>query len=176
MTEDERAAAPARVEPGTAEPAGAVQALAIPATAEPVPAEPTPVEAVPAEVLLVEDEDALRNLLERFLQRAGYAVRAERDGSGALAAFAEGPERFQAAIIDLTLPDMSGEALLAGLRERRPRLAVVVSSGMSRTEAEFASPEGGPVRFLQKPFLPARLIEALKELPAAQSSSPASAS
>lgn len=136
--------------------------------------EPLTESAQPIQLLLVEDEVALRSLLARFLERAGYRVFAAADGEAALSAFAPAPERFAAVVLDLTLPDMSGDTLLARLRENRPALPVVVCSGTARSHAEFAG--NGPVCFLQKPFLPARLIEALAGLLAPQSSSESSAS
>jgi CheY-like chemotaxis protein len=127
------------------------------------------------QLLLVEDEDSLRTLLVRVLKRAGYRVRAARGGEEAVRAFADGSEDFLAALVDLTLPDMSGEALIDQLRAVRGDLPLIVCSGTARSANEFAA-EGAPVRFLQKPFLPARLIEALAELLPGQSSSPSSAS
>lgn len=126
-------------------------------------------------LLLVEDEDSLRSLLARFLGRAGYEVVAAGAGEDAVHMFNEEPDRYAAAVIDMTLPDMNGAALLAKLREQRPDLPVVISSGTARTTAEFAH-GAAPVRFLQKPFLPSRLAEALAELLPAQSSSESSAS
>ena len=134
-----------------------------------------PQSASVSQLLLVEDEESLRTLLARFLQRAGYSVLAVSGGEEAMRIFTLEPQRFQAAVLDLTLPDMSGETLLARLRALRTDLPVVVSSGSARSTSEFAA-QGSPVRFLQKPFLPARLIEALAELLSAQSSSPTSAS
>ncbi len=131
--------------------------------------------ASPSRILLVEDEESLRSLLARFLSRAGYEVLAAGAGEEALRIFTAEPDRFAAAIVDLTLPDMSGEALLTRLRESRPDLPVVVSSGTARTTAEFAH-GAAPVRFLQKPFLPVRLAEALAEMLPAQSSPESSAS
>ncbi|MEP7364665.1 MAG: response regulator [Acidobacteriota bacterium] len=138
--------------------------------------EHTPSESTePGQLLLVEDESSLRTLLARFLQRAGYRVVTAGGGEEALRLFAADPARFAAAVVDLTLPDMSGETLLARLRERRSELPVLVSSGTARSSNEFAA-GGAPTRFLQKPYLPARLVEALAELLAAQSSPESSAS
>ena len=131
--------------------------------------------AFPRRILLVEDEESLRSLLTLFLSRAGYDVMAAGAGEEAVRIFTGEPDRFAAAIVDLTLPDMSGEALLTRLRAFRPDLPVVVSSGTARTTAQFAH-GAAPVRFLQKPFLPSRLGEALAEMLPAQSSSESSAS
>lgn len=112
-------------------------------------------------LLLVEDEAALRVLLERVLERAGYAVTAAALGEEAMERFAAGPERFAAAVIDMTLPGMSGEAVAERLRESRPDLAIVITSGLAAGPQALS---GERTRFLHKPFLPARLVEALRAM------------
>lgn len=111
-------------------------------------------------LLLVDDEPALRVLLARVLDRAGYDVADAPAGEEALERFAAAPESFAAAVVDLTLPGMSGEAVVERLRESRREMAIVVTSGLA------GGPRGGDggarTLFLQKPFLPARLVEALR--------------
>ena len=122
-----------------------------------------PLNAAPqGQLLVVEDEEALRALLVRVLTRVGYEPVAASGGQEALEAFELGPERFLAAVVDLTLPDMSGKSLIDRLRAIRRDLPVVVCSGTASSEAVFAVP-GAPTRFLQKPFMPARLVEALED-------------
>jgi len=129
-------------------------------------------------LLLVEDEAALRLLLARVLDRSGYTVDAAASGEEALALFEAAPERFAAAVVDLTLPGMSGDAAVAQLRALRPTLPIVVTSGLAAPPR--GSLAGESVTFLQKPFLPARLVEVLaaalpatgpKDAPPPQSSS-----
>ncbi|MEZ5400691.1 MAG: response regulator [Bryobacteraceae bacterium] len=106
-------------------------------------------------ILLVEDEPALQSLLARYLARLGYevtscATRAE--------ATPHAGEPFRAAIIDLSLPDGPGEELAARLQDSRPELRVLLTSGYP------AKTSGANTAFLQKPFLPAALAEALTAL------------
>ena len=117
-------------------------------------------------LLLVEDEGALRVLLARVLERSGYDVTAVSLGEEALVLFAAGPEQFAAAVIDMTLPGMTGEAVVEHLRAVRPELAIVVTSGLAAGPRPSLS--GERITFLQKPFLPARLVEALQALLAAE--------
>lgn len=114
-------------------------------------------------LLLVEDEPALRTLLVRFLERAGYRLEAAGTAAEALAAYLESPHRFAAAVLDLTLPDMPGLALLDALRGVHPTLPIVLTSGAAPPVRSVALP-GPEALFLQKPFLPARLVEALDAL------------
>lgn len=125
-------------------------------------------------LLLVEDEAALRVLLERVLERSGYGVTAVSRGEEALELFTAGPEQFAAAVIDMTLPGMTGEAVVEQLRAVRPELAIVVTSGLAAGPRPSLS--SARVTFLQKPFLPARLVEALHGLLAAGSPAQSSSS
>ena len=118
-------------------------------------------------LLLVEDESALRVLLARVLERSGYDVTAVSAGEEALELFAAGPEQFAAAVIDMTLPGMTGEAVVEHLHAVRPELSIVVTSGLAAGPRPSLS--GERITFLQKPFLPARLVEALQGLLAAGS-------
>lgn len=114
-------------------------------------------------LLLVEDEPALRTLLFRFLARAGYRLEAAGSAAEALAIYLESPDRFAAAVLDLTLPDMPGLELLNALRRVHPTLPVILTSGAA-PPVRAAAPPGPEALFLQKPFLPARLVEALATL------------
>jgi len=114
-----------------------------------------------ARVLVVEDERVLLGLLERFLNQSGFQISGFVNGAEALAAFDEEPEAYRAAVIDLTLPDYMGTELLARLRSKNPGLAAVLCSGFPEPPPEASQPR---TCFLQKPFLPQQLRDALLEL------------
>lgn len=115
--------------------------------------------ADPAHLLVVDDEPRLRGLLERYLVRMGYTVETCDDAEGALDRFAASPDAFALVVTDLTLPGVNGEEMLARMREVRPGLRAVIASGYPH---QCASP--ALTRFLQKPFLPQMLVDAVKEL------------
>lgn len=98
------------------------------------------------------------SLLDRYLQRMGYAVTPCANRAAALAAFETDPHSFDGAVIDFTLPDGHGEELAAALRASAPRLKVLFTSGHPSASG------GGSSAFLQKPFLPDALREALGKL------------
>jgi two-component system, cell cycle sensor histidine kinase and response regulator CckA len=106
-------------------------------------------------VLVVDDEDAVRDVLARLIEDLGYAVIAAADGAQALAVI-DGATSLDAVIVDLTMPGMSGGALVQEIRHRRPRLPVIVCSGHERERKGMPLVEG----FLAKPFH----IEALQSL------------
>ena len=106
-------------------------------------------------LLLVDDEPALADLLKRYLERLGYAVDASLNGRAALA-LADPPGKYGVVVADLTLPDMNGADLVAKLRECDPNLAVLITSGYPYDNSATG------VEFLQKPFLPKALAEAIE--------------
>ena len=118
-----------------------------------------------ARVLLVEDEQALANLLGRFLTRAGFEPVICVTAAEALEAW---NEEFDAAVVDLGLPDLAGERLVAELLGRVRERPIVISSGTPAEGPALAlsgdSADGGRVHFLQKPYLPGQLIELLASL------------
>lgn len=108
-------------------------------------------------LLIVDDEPKLLDLLRRYLGRLGYEVETLVDAQEALALFQADPDRFSMAITDLSLPALNGEELIEQLRQIRPGLPAVITSGYPY------QPRAAGVGFLQKPFLPQMLVEAVEK-------------
>jgi PAS domain S-box-containing protein len=119
-------------------------------------------------ILLVEDNDAVRPLVDEFLRSLGYEVVAAATPAAALAAAAESGE-VDLLVTDVVMPGMHGHELARQLRERRPALRVLFVSGYASDviASRGALPVGAD--FLQKPFtLPqlARRARAVLDAPA----------
>jgi DNA-binding NtrC family response regulator len=99
-------------------------------------------------VLLVEDDDGLRELWANALTAVGYEVRAVPD---ALTAMAHLPDAPQVAVCDVHLPGASGLWLTEQIRTISPTTAVVLATGDARIPAT-QSLRSGIVRYLVKPF------------------------
>jgi DNA-binding NtrC family response regulator len=108
-------------------------------------------------LLIVDDEPNLLDLLSRYLGRLGYQVETCGDAQNALALFQAGPDRFSLAITDLSLPSMNGEELIERMRQLRPGLPAIITSGYPYV------PRAAGVGFLQKTFLPQMLAEAVEK-------------
>jgi two-component system, cell cycle sensor histidine kinase and response regulator CckA len=121
-------------------------------------------------VLIVDDEDAVRDVLGRLVEELGYRVRAAGAGDEALALL-DGGAAVDCAILDLTMPGMSGGELLEAVRQRRPQLPIVVCSGHERDGKAMPAAEG----FLAKPFRLEALEGMLAKLIGAASSAEAAA-
>ena len=108
-------------------------------------------------LLIVDDEPKLLDLLRRYLGRLGYEVETRGDAQEALALFQAEPDRFSMAITDLSLPGLNGEELIERMRQIRPGLPAIITSGYPH------QPHAAGVGFLQKPFLPQMLAEAVEK-------------
>lgn len=108
-----------------------------------------------ARLLIVDDEATLRDLLRRYLERAGYEVEACGAAGEAIQKFAAAPDQYALVITDLTLDGMNGEEMLERMRELHPGVKGMIASGYPYR------PRLPGVVFLQKPFLPQMLTEAV---------------
>jgi DNA-binding NtrC family response regulator len=108
-------------------------------------------------LLIVDDEPKLLELMSRYLGRLGYQVETSGDAAAALALFQAGPERFSMVITDLSLPSLNGEELVERIRQIRPGLPAIITSGYAY------APRAAGVGFVQKPFLPQMLVDAVEE-------------
>ena len=118
---------------------------ALAATASPVPPSP---EAC-ARILIVDDDEDVRQVAAAMVQEAGYLVATAGSGPAALAAL-DGAEGFGLLITDVVMPGMSGVELARRVRQRHPRLPVLFASGYADLQT-FGS-ELSEERVLKKPY------------------------
>ena len=104
-----------------------------------------------ANVLVVDDDAGVRDVCTTLLHVLGFRARDARDGHQALDSIASGQEPVELVLLDLTMPDMDGEAVLKQLRESRPDLRVLVMSGRPRDDLR-AFLQQGASAVLRKPF------------------------
>jgi hypothetical protein len=128
------------------------------------PAETSGEAAPPRHILLVEDEVELASMRRRQLERAGYHVTAHTSSVEALEDFRARPDAFDLLMTDNTMPRMTGLALVQEVLQIRPRLPVLMVSGIAEvTDAETLRARGVG-RLLAKPHTWRELEQALREL------------
>lgn len=113
-------------------------------------------------ILVVDDEDAVRNVLVRALGLWGYSVDAARDGESAIAQFSRSPGAYACVLLDLTMPGIGGEATYQRLKAIDTSLPVLLMSGYAPAEAVARFGAMPPAGFLQKPFDLAKLREVVQ--------------
>ena len=135
---------------------GTTFVLLFPATEEPAPVETldlTP-EAAPVKgsVLVVDDEEIVRDLSQMALEAIGLEVLTARDGLEAVAAVELHGPSLRMVLMDLTMPRMDGAEALRIIRAMQPRLPVILTSGYTEQESLRGVEGLDPSAFLQKPF------------------------
>ena len=138
----------------------------VPQTAEPPEATPSP--PTPAHgsetLLVVEDQEEVRNLTQRVLEARGYTVLAAGDGAEALEILAQHPNQIHLMITDVVMPGMNGRELAQHACARWGDLKVLYVSGYTgEAVLQHRLLEPG-VAFLQKPFTPDILARKTREV------------
>ncbi len=119
------------------------------------------VERVAGRVLLVEDDDTIRTLLQRQLRKQGLTVVTAADGAEALALFRL-DKAFDLLITDVIMPGLDGSRLIAAVREQVPGIRILAISGYTGDLAARSLPSD--VAWLQKPFRSAEFTESVLEV------------
>ncbi|HMB93954.1 MAG TPA: response regulator, partial [Rhodothermales bacterium] len=102
-------------------------------------------------VLLVDDEDFIRETGQEILENAGYRVATAADGKEALAICAQQADDMAVVITDIMMPEMDGIELIRTLRRDYPHLPIIAASGMADSQSQ-AALDAGAQTFLSKPF------------------------
>jgi PAS domain S-box-containing protein len=129
------------------------------------PPESTAVPSGRETVLLVEDENQIRELATRALRAQGYTVLSAINGEDAVSQSRDRFDEIDVVVTDVVLPLMGGPELVARLHEKRPDLPVIFISGYTGgqlPESQLAS--GGITEFMPKPFTPRELARRVREV------------
>jgi DNA-binding NtrC family response regulator len=115
-------------------------------------------------VLVIEDEEALSSAVVKFLQRRSYVVFVAGDGDTGLDLFRANRSSIDVVLLDMTLPGISGSAVLSELHRVDPKLPVILTSAYSQEMAsrEFKSQDYWA--FLRKPYRIQELLELLQRV------------
>jgi CheY-like chemotaxis protein len=114
-------------------------------------------------ILLVEDDQCVRELINSILVKAGYAVFPARTGAEALAAVADTRRRVDLLITDVIMPGMDGRRVAEEVMKRRPGARVLYVSGYTESSVVQRRVLCGRQNFLQKPFAAADLLRKVRE-------------
>jgi PAS domain S-box-containing protein len=113
-------------------------------------------------ILVIDDEVAVRQAAKSILESYGYRVAVAADGREGLDLFQPLGEEFDAVLLDMTMPVMSGEETLVRLQRIRQSVPVVLSSGYNEADATRRFTDKGLAGFVQKPYTAVALAEKMK--------------
>lgn len=112
-------------------------------------------------ILVLDDEEIVRVSCKKCLTPEGYDVDVAANGVEGLAIIEN--NRYDVILTDLKMPDMDGMEFLAKVKERYPDTKVIMITGYSTVEHAVKAMRMGAYNYIEKPFTPDALIEAVKE-------------
>ena len=115
-----------------------------------------------AKILVIDDEQGIRNLLDMLLRRKGYDVVVAESGQKGLELFRR--ERPDVIVLDLKMPEMDGLTVLRQIQNLDPRKPVIVLTGAGTAEAEQQVRALGVTEYVEKEFSLHLLGDSLKRL------------
>lgn len=116
-------------------------------------------------ILLAEDDGLVRTLVRDILNRFGYRVIEAADGREAMALFHWHRQDINLVVLDCVLPRKNGLEVLQAMRATHPQLPALIISGYPENGQDLAATGvGGSQGFLAKPFAPAQLLQAIRDL------------
>ncbi len=114
-------------------------------------------------ILLVDDEELVRELGRRILSRNGYTVLTATNGKEALASYDIGKDAISLVLLDLVMPEMGGSQCLSELMKINPHLKVIVASGYMADPSVHTALEAGARGFVGKPFRATELLQKVRQ-------------
>jgi len=113
-------------------------------------------------VMVVDDEEVIRETARMILEALGFRVLLATDGRDAVERFRERGDEVDVVLLDMTMPHMSGEEAFTELRRIRPDISVILSSGYNEQDATNRFAGKGLSGFIQKPYSAQELANTLR--------------
>jgi len=114
-------------------------------------------------ILLVDDEETIRELGKNILTRFGYTVLMASDGETALEIYRERNEEINLVVLDIIMPGMGGRECLKELLKMNPNSKVIIASGYSINGPDKKVFEAGAKGFISKPYNINQILKAVRE-------------
>ncbi len=116
-----------------------------------------------ATVLVIDDEEDVRDVVEAVLSSRGMTVLVAEDGRRGIEVFREHADEVDAVLLDINMPGMNGEAVFHQLRTIKPDVRVILSTGYSEQEAASQFANASLAGFVNKPYTASALVEKIGE-------------
>ncbi|OVE77305.1 hypothetical protein BVX99_02870 [bacterium F16] len=103
-------------------------------------------------ILVVDDEDVMRNAAKAMLEELGYEITVAENGIDALRLFEARPDAFDLVLLDMIMPKMNGLDCFTKMRHVRPEVKVILVSGFTKEGDLEKMNDNGLAGFIRKPF------------------------
>jgi len=115
-------------------------------------------------ILLVDDEEALRDLGQETLQGQGFSAIPAESGERAIEIYQEKKDRIDLVILDVSMPGMGGPRCFQELKEIDPKVKVIIATGYSANGRVKEMLEAGAAGFVGKPYRLADILNKIREV------------
>jgi len=115
-------------------------------------------------VMLVDDEEAILEVVRDVLEQHGYSVLTADSGEGALELFGQGPDKVDLVILDLGMPGMGGDRCLERLLMQAPEVKVIVATGYAGSDKRSEMLAAGASGFITKPYRLDSLLRTVRQI------------
>ena len=113
-----------------------------------------------AKILVVDDEEVIREILADFLTMEGFSVRTAKDGGDALVELSR--DRFDLVLSDLKMPNMGGIELLGAIRKHTPHVVTIIMTGFGTVETAIEAMKQGAYDYVLKPFKVEEVVHTIR--------------
>jgi len=115
-------------------------------------------------ILVVDDEESIREITRSTLETFGYSVLTAADGTEALALYADKKNDIAAVLTDMVMPFMDGSATIRALQRMNPRVRIIAASGLGAGQRAGEGVLEGVSVFLSKPYTAEKLLKTLAKV------------
>ena len=115
-------------------------------------------------ILVVDDEESIREITRSTLETFGYSVLTAADGTEALALYADKKNEIAAVLTDMVMPFMDGSATIRALQRMNPRVRIIAASGLGAGQRAGEGVLEGVSVFLSKPYTAEKLLKTLAKV------------
>ena len=114
-------------------------------------------------ILVVDDEEPLRNIVKRTLERFGYRVVLAQNGAEAIAIYRQSRDTIAAVLTDMAMPIMDGPSTIAALKSINPKVIIIGSTGLPANSQPAKAPGAAMKHFVPKPYDAGTLLKVLAQ-------------
>ena len=119
-------------------------------------------------ILVVDDEDQIREITKKILETHGYRVITANDGKEAIELYIQNREEIKLVLMDMMMPVMDGSVSIRELRKANPEVKIIAVSGLTQKD-KIAKVDGILVQaFLTKPYTAEKLLNTIHEVSSAK--------
>lgn len=119
-------------------------------------------------ILVVDDEDQIREMTKKTLETHGYRVITAKDGKEAIELYTQNREEIKLVLMDLMMPVMGGSMSIRELRKANPEVKIIAVSGLTQKDKIAKVDEILVQAFLTKPYTAEKLLNTIHEVSSAK--------